>query len=318
MSRPRSFAVALLGSALVLAVLAGPASAAFPGKDGPIVYSFIHLNEDTDTGGLRVHGPTLKPRSKPLTRDVDDNSPAFSPNGQLIAFESNREAIGSASHIYVMKADGSGIRRLTSGAFRDSFPAFSADGKRVVFARTLTAPRRIHIYSVPLAGGEPTQLSTGPEDTEPVFTPNGKRILFTGKSKKANGASDIFSMSPQGNEVRLVVGGPGHQREADVSPNGRIIAFNSESNLYTARIDGSHTARITRNRGGCFDSSCFHYPSFSPDGTHLAFQRRGRISSDIYVSRVDGSNAKEFEEAGNGEEGFGTAVGAPAWGRALR
>jgi Tol biopolymer transport system component len=298
-----------------LAFVAAPASAAFPGKNGPIVYSFIHLNEGTDTGGLRIHGPTLKPRSKPLTRDVDDDSPAFSPNGRLIAFESNREAIGSASHIYVMKANGSGVRPLTSGAFRDSFPAFSADGKTVVFARTTTAPRQTHIYSVPLAGGEPTQLSTGKEDTEPVFTPNGKRILFVGKGK-ANSGRDVFSMSPLGNEVRLVIGGGGNQDEPDVSPNGRIIAFNSGSNIFTARIDGSHVVPVTHSRRGCSSGACYHYPAFSPDGTHLAYRSRGRISSDVSVSRIDGSNSKEFESASDGQEGFGTIVGAPAWGRA--
>jgi Tol biopolymer transport system component len=304
--------VCLLGT---LGLAAASAGAAFPGRDGPIVYSFVHLNEGTDTGGLRVHGPKLKQHSKPLTRDVGDVSPAFSPNGRLIAFQGNREA-AAGTHIYVMRADGTGVRQVTSGASRDSDPAFSADGTEILFARTTTGPRRTRIYAVPLAGGEPPRLSSGSEDTEPVATPDGKRILFVGE-RRPSGGRDIFSMALNGADVRLVVGGPGNDDEPDVSPDGRRIAFASGSNLFLARVDGSHPRPITHSRGGCFDSSCFAFPSFSPDGTHLAFQRRGRISSDIFVARIDGGNAKEFEEASNGQEGFGTAVGAPAWGRAL-
>ena len=318
MNRSRSLPVLLALALLATLVLAvGPAGAAFPGKNGPIVYPFIHLNEGEDTGGLRIHGPTLKPRSKPLTRNADDSNPSFSPNGRLIAFQGKREnPEARATHIYVVKSDGSGVRPLTSGKFRDSDPAFSADGKTIVFSRVDNGkPRTEHIYSVPLAGGEPTQISTGKEDTEPVFTPDGKRILFVGKGKAKDGR-DIFSMSPLGNEVRLVLGGGGNQGEPDVSPNGRIIAFNSGSNIFTARLDGSHVKPVTHSRRDCFSGACYHDPAFSPDGTHLAYRSRGRISSDISVSRIDGSNSKEFESASDGQEGFGTIVGAPTWGRA--
>jgi Tol biopolymer transport system component len=317
MNRSRSallvLVLALLG---VAAFAASPAGAAFPGKNGPIVYPFIHLNEGDDTGGLRIHGPTLKPPSKALTGNPEDSNPAFSPSGRLIAFEGNREnPESSASHIYVVKSDGSGLRRLTSGKFKDEDPAFSADGKTVFFSRVINGPpRTVRIFSVPLAGGEPTQISTGKEDREPVFTPDGKRVLFVGKGKGGSGR-DIFSMSPLGNEVRLVLGGKGNQGEPDVSPNGKIIAFNSGSNIFTARINGSHVKAVTHSRRDCFSGACYHFPAFSPDGTHLVYRSQGRISSDISVSRLDGSNSKEFQSASNGEEGFGTIVGAPTWGR---
>jgi hypothetical protein len=62
-------------------------------------------------------------------------------------------------------------------------------------------------------------------------------------------------------------------------------------------------------------SSCIADPVFSPDGTHIAFLEFGRSSSDLQVMRADGRGfAKEFDEAGTEEEGFGSAIGAPAWG----
>ncbi len=58
--------------------------------------------------------------------------PAWSPDGEQIAFASRRDG---RSHIYVMSADGSGTRQLTSGKHDDTAPAWSPDGKWIAFAR---------------------------------------------------------------------------------------------------------------------------------------------------------------------------------------
>src|SRR5207247_11024943 len=58
-----------------------------------------------------------------------DGDPAWSPDGQRIAFSSQRDG---STDIYVMNADGSGLRRVTAGPF-DQQPAWSPDGARIVF-----------------------------------------------------------------------------------------------------------------------------------------------------------------------------------------
>jgi Tol biopolymer transport system component len=312
------FAVLLLG-----ALLAAAAGAAFPGKDGPIAYSFLHINEGEDSGGLLAHGPRLKEKPKVLTEAAADRDPAYSPNGRLIAFEGQREAgEPEGTHIYVMRSDGSGIRQVTTGKFDDGEPTFAPDGKAIVFDRApVNHGAATHLFKVAVAGGEPTELTAGPgHDSEPAFTPSGHWVLF---ASDRNGAAheDIYRMRPDGSGVKVLLGGERNEASPDVSPDGREVVFTSSSdkggatNLFIAPIDGKGRHPITHRRRNCAMSSCIADPAFSPDGTHIAFLDRGRSSSDLQVMRGDGRGfAKEFDEAGTEEEGFGSAIGAPAWG----
>ncbi|HET8861675.1 MAG TPA: hypothetical protein VFM94_00305 [Solirubrobacterales bacterium] len=103
--------------ALVALLAAAPVRAAFPGKPGPIAYSRVEISEFGDTGGLRVHGPREADTAKPLTKDLGDGNPSYSPDGQLIVLDGNHDPGESrGSHIYLINRDGSGIKRLTAKA----------------------------------------------------------------------------------------------------------------------------------------------------------------------------------------------------------
>jgi Tol biopolymer transport system component len=91
-----------------------------------------------------------------------DLSPSFSPDGKYIAFQANRQDGDGTSHIYIMQANGSHLRQLTTGA-PDFIPTWSPDGKRIAFNRA-TAPGEtdeINIFSVRFDGTDLQQLTTG-------------------------------------------------------------------------------------------------------------------------------------------------------------
>jgi Tol biopolymer transport system component len=78
-----------------------------------------------------------------------------------------------------MDTDGANLRRITTGAFQDSRPAFSPDGTKVVFISNRDGVFR-QLYVVPTDGsGPPRRLLTENVILRPWFSPDGKYIYFT-------------------------------------------------------------------------------------------------------------------------------------------
>lgn len=317
----RLLAAASLALVLVVAMHVGPARAAFPGVPGPIAYAEQTFNEGL-SGGLFTHGPRLRQGSHQLTNDPEDSLPAYSPNGRTIAFAGNRDPRPSAdSHIYLMNADGSGIGPLTSGDNHDSNPSFSPNGRQVVFDRAIDSSRASHIFIVNVDGSGLRQLTDGAgSDSEPVFAPSGNWIAFVSNRDpdERGDRSDIFSMRPDGSRQRMLIDGPRNESEPDISPNGRKIAFSSNrraaTNIFVAQANGRRVRALTHAKERCFLSGCYYSPSWAPDGKHIALLRSGRYVSSVQVMRSNGSQRKTFASTSIEPEGFGSVLGAPAWG----
>src|SRR5438034_9720227 len=103
-------------------------------------------------------------------------------HGSRIAFAIER---GSISSLYSVRANGTGLRRLTVPPTRqdlggDSGPVWSPDGQRIVFERDLPywGADRFRLAAVPAAGGIARQLTVGPYDAMPTISPTGRRIAF--------------------------------------------------------------------------------------------------------------------------------------------
>jgi tricorn protease-like protein len=125
-------------------------------------------------------------------------------------------------HLFVIDIDGGDERQLTEGDCENDQPAWSPDGKQIVFRRML-GEMNSEVFVANGDGSEPRNLSNHAAfDGWPAWSPDGKRIAF-GSNRNAN--YQIFLMNADGTEVRLLANTEGRATEPRWSPDGRTVYF---------------------------------------------------------------------------------------------
>jgi Tol biopolymer transport system component len=168
-----------------------------------------------------------------------DLEPAWAPNGESIAFTSDRDGEHS---IYLAKADGSFPMLLVEGATR---PAWSPDGTKIAFVSARDG--NTDIYVIAIAGGEVTRLTDNAAvDSEPAWSPDGTRIAFI---SGRDGDIEIYVMDEGGSNVIRLTNSDGLDAMPAWSPDGTRIAFVSERegnwDIFVMESDGSGVTRLT-------------------------------------------------------------------------
>ena len=215
-----------------------------------------------------------------------DSTPRWSPDGNWLAFASNRGEEKTPLNLYVIPAEGGEARKLTDLKEGIEEIVWSPDSTRIAFVARVrdaayeeddekkrrprrftrvfhkldsvgfTGDRRSHLFVVDLAGGEPRQLTHGDfEHGGAAWSPDGRRIVIGG-------------MRDERWDVELV------------------------NRLYSVDVDGnSEPKALTGDDGSYVD------PSFSPDGGRIAYRWEPEDGtyphhSQIGVMHADGSDRK--------------------------
>ena len=137
--------------------------------------------------GQQIVAVDLKAKNpKELTTSNGANGwPAVSPDGEQIVFSSSRKG---AFNLYVMRRDGTGLRRLTESPTSDLHASWSPDGKRIAF--TSTRDGNYEIYLVNIDGTQLRRVTNHPErDDFAIWHPDGKRLLTVAERK---GRFDLY------------------------------------------------------------------------------------------------------------------------------
>jgi WD40-like Beta Propeller Repeat len=205
------------------------------------------------------------------------------------------DSIAGHEEIYLVKANGTGLVRLTTNTASDAQPAWSPDGGKIAFATTRDGNWEIYVMD---AGGQnPVRLTTAPAaDRSPAWSPDGSKIAFT---SDRDGNAEIYVMDTDGSNPVRLTNHAAHEADPAWSPDGSKIAFasNRDGNfeIYVIDADGQNPLRLTTNTVDDVQ------PDWSPDGTKLVFSRfesawcggefTGLCGHELFVMNADGSAA---------------------------
>ena len=252
---------------------------------------------------------------------------AWSSDGTRLVFSMIRDGDpNGVSRLYLTDASGSEPQMVDTGCVArctgDSEAAFSSDGTRLVFVRTITGAGSV-LATVDLTTGRVAELASTrvsetsgnfqgftPADYHPRWSPDGTRIVFTqdvpsdvsGSASKWGPFPAVFVVDADGRNFHQV--GPA-ALTADWSPDGARIVFESVSevdirwlnlDIYTIRPDGSALRRLTSDQGS-LDAS------WTADG-RIVFIRAPKELANGYVKPLgprqfwimdaDGGNATQL------------------------
>lgn len=183
------------------------------------------------------------------------------------------------------------LTQLTFGNSNNSEPAWSPDGKRIVFVSDRDG--NAELYLMDADGRNQTRITNDAKtDYMPSWSPNGDRIAFV---SDRDGFTEIYTINTDGSGIVQLTSDGYDNFDPSWSPDGSMIISVSTRNaeagngIWVMNSDGSGKVRIYAS------AQQSHHPVLSPDGTTLAFDRTtfdnaGGSVLGVFTMSLDGSN----------------------------
>lgn len=296
---------AFLSLGLVLSCIEQAAIAteiASPGK--PIVAVVFGDPTSNFRGGLFKIDPDTGARGNRLGR-ANGRRPLWSPDHESLVYATGRL---NETELWVVAADGTSNRQITTNRLFDEWPSWAPDSKRVVVERFDERQNTSgDLYIVRADGSGARNLTSSKTDELcPTWASDRSRIGFMGVP-----GFDLYTIKPSGKARKRITSGAGRDGFAQWSPSGVRLLFHrvvgrgvdEREALFTVRRDGSRLRRLTDW------SSIISVFGWSPNGKKIVFVGTPRDggSTSLSIMNADGSREKELDSS------LGSNEISPGW-----
>jgi dipeptidyl aminopeptidase/acylaminoacyl peptidase len=245
-------------------------------------------------------------------RTASVGSPVIGAGGKKIAFTVSRyelEAGTSWSEIWMMQANGDRLRQMTHGRHHDGSPAFSPDGKSLLFVSD--RGNGSQLYLLPIGGGEAKQLTDFPIGlSNPVWSPDGKWIAVQADVYPECGADGGCNKKIDDG----VAAGPLKARMTDELLYRHWTTWRDGRYSHVLLVDAESGEIVRDLTPGRWDSPTFSVSGgggyvFSPDGSELCIvsnhekDQARSTNSDLWLVSIDGGDSVNITAANLGWDG---------------
>lgn len=281
---------------VALTLAAGtPAWAAFPGRNGVIVYTQASLDPSGYDNGRPGAAPSdLRSIAPDGTGDraltetpASESVPVPSPDGQRLAYVRD-------GRLWLSKIDGTDARRLPRTGGESDLPTWGRDGHRLLWFGGEGDIRSIDLGATytpvgPSSTVIPSELDrskgTASLAALPLLSADGRTLVYTrltiGSGHTFAGHVSTWAANPDGTGRHQLINGTGDYREtvgADISPDSRRLVFGGTNSskksamrrIFVADIDGRGTRVLATAPAGHSEYTGF---AWSPDGTSVVAAR---------------------------------------------
>jgi Tol biopolymer transport system component len=241
---------------------------------------------------VSVDSGTKKKLSSPVTTDIGDYFPAFSPDGRYLAFV-RATSQRWINDIYIQPLPSGTMRRVTFDQKTISGLAWVSDD-RLAFSSNRAGSNTL--WTIPIHGGAPQAIeAAGWNATKPAALPSQHKLIYTRSFR----ITDIWRLALPGVQDQHpsprveVIGSQGENDSAQFSPDGKQIAFISDRSgtrqLWVSNADGTGAAELTHSRGLPVGT-----PRWSPDSREIAYDSVDNGHSVIYIVSAAGGFSQLF------------------------
>lgn len=215
-----------------------------------------------------------------------------------------RTSASGAYELMVVDSDGENLRRVAVSEYMIYSPAWSPDGRRIVY--TITFPNgEYHVVERDVASGEDRTILAGPGlRMTPTYSPDGEQLALAVENGRE---VDLFLYNLRDACcLRRLLGGPWADISPTFSPDGRRLAFMSDRlgqpHIYVVSIDGGEPELLSPYVYG--EPGYYTSPDWSPETSLVAFHGRSRGQHQIMVADAarPGRTVQQVTEEGVSED----------------